>query len=157
MQCFGSISFWYRSGYVPYEKIQNIDQMYLFWIEYVTFLFNYSVYNGTKKTNLHWCGSGSDRIRIHLGARIRIQRYKMKGFSVLKLLISDLRSLSLRFRFNLKIIFFLDFLKDVLKSIWRFYLPGSGSGYNQSGSTSLRIGISIKISMLTIDNVVFHQ
>ena len=36
------------------------------------------------RENLHlrqWCGSGSGRVRIHLGPwiRIRIQRYKMKG------------------------------------------------------------------------------
>ena len=49
---------------------------------------------------------------------------------------------------NLKVFFYFQKLKDVLK-IWRFYEPGSGSGlnqlcgsgsgsgYNQSGSTSL--------------------
>ena len=32
-------------------------------------------------------------IRIHLDPWIRIQRYKMKGFSALKLLKSDLRNI----------------------------------------------------------------
>ena len=59
--------------------------------------------------------------RIHLGPWIRIQRYKMKGFSALKVLKSDLRN-------KLK--------EDIFFAYERFfeinfvYCPGSGSRLN---------------------------
>ena len=101
------------------------------WVQWNIFLkYHFSQWCGSVDQDSHSeYGSGSRRIKLseaEFNQQIYIFLRRPKE-------VADLWGLDI----DLKIIFFSWFKKNWLKSIWWFYCNGSGSKYDQCGSTSL--------------------